>query len=220
MHRAAGHLLVPLRHERHREVLLVCDLPGRVLRQDVAVGLLEEVAILGVQLLLAAAPLPLRALHRHAATIEGAHDRSDERLLLRSLKDVVVLDVAGERIETLIVLPAGRFIALPEEIELDLGARARDVAHLAGSRDLALEQPPRSDLDRLAARLGRQVAQNDRGFLEPRRAPMTLLALQASVQDPAAREHVGELLHGQGRPTIEINTPEDFAAAQRQVGDV
>src|SRR5437762_10456736 len=47
----------------------------------------------------------------------------------------------------------------------------------------------------------------------------TLLELQAGVEDPVAREHVGDLLH-LPRLQLEINTPDDFAAAQRQVGDV
>ena len=47
----------------------------------------------------------------------------------------------------------------------------------------------------------------------------TLLELQAGVEDPVAREHVGDLLHGPVAP-IEINTPEDYDRARRQVGDV
>src|SRR6266542_2044467 len=106
MHGASREFLVPLRHEGHGEALTFGDLLGRVLGQDVPVGLLEEIAVPNVQLLLPGPPLPLGALHRHAARVEAAHDRSDERLLPRSLQDVVVLDVAAERLEILEVFPA------------------------------------------------------------------------------------------------------------------
>jgi hypothetical protein len=99
VHRAAGELLVPLRHERDGESLAAGNLLGRVLGQDVAVRLVENVAEPGVELLLAGPPLPLRTLHRHAARVERPDDRADDGLLPGPLEDVVVLDVASEGLE-------------------------------------------------------------------------------------------------------------------------
>src|SRR5262249_58252065 len=123
---------------------------GRVLGQDVAVGLLDQVAESDVQLLLSWAPLPLGALHRHTARVEGPHDRADERLFLRPLEDVVVLDVGAERLEVAVSLAPRRLEALAKDVHFELRPGPRPKAHLVGPKDLAREEAARRDLDRPA----------------------------------------------------------------------
>src|SRR5262249_50612940 len=147
MHAAAGVALVPLRHERDGEALLVRDLLRRVLVEDVPVGLLEHLAVAQVDLLLARAPFALARFHRDAAPVERPHDRADYRLFPRALEDVVVLDVRPERLQVVVALLARRVVAVPEEVELDLGAALRDEPLRERPRRLPREDPARRDLD-------------------------------------------------------------------------
>src|SRR6266508_5267633 len=205
---ASREFLVPLRHERHGEVLTVGDLLGRVLGQDIPVGLLEEIAVSDVQLLLTRPPLPLGALHRHAARCEAAYDRSDEGLLPRPLQDVVVLDVATELFEILETFPARGVVRLAEDVHLQLRARPRLESHCPRAVDLAREDSPRRDLDRLAIRLADDVAEHDRRLLEPGRAAQRLPVGDASevavallpAREVVARDRIH--LHVAGKQVI------------------
>ena len=69
------------------------------LNTHVAVGRLEDVGVADVHLVLAEAPLALRALHRHARAAEVAPHRGVEVLGARALLELVVLEVPAGRLE-------------------------------------------------------------------------------------------------------------------------
>jgi hypothetical protein len=72
----------------------------------VPVGHVDQLAVAQVDLLLARAPLTLRELDRHARVVQVSADRAVQRLGLRALQDVIVLDVLSERIELVVALRA------------------------------------------------------------------------------------------------------------------
>src|SRR5262249_55012294 len=114
VHAGAGEALIPLRHKGDGAALRVGDLLCRLLGEGGAVRLRQRVAVAEVDLLLAGPPLPLAELHRHAARLQRPPDSADQLLLLRSLEDMVVLDVAPDGLEVVILLRARRFVRLVE----------------------------------------------------------------------------------------------------------
>ena len=157
---------VVLRHERHGTAVEVRDLLGPVLVERRAVGHLERLGVAEVDLLLASAPLALRALDGDVGRLHAVADRADQRLLLRRLEDVIVLEIAGGRRQLAIALRARRLERLLEDVELELRRGLDDEPLLRRALDLAPQHPARRLLDRLAL-LGVHVAEHERGLGQP-----------------------------------------------------
>ena len=73
--RAVGRKLC---HERHRDPVFVGDLLQALLEDHMAIGHLQRLGVADVQLVLPEAPLPLRALDRHARCVQVPADRGRE----------------------------------------------------------------------------------------------------------------------------------------------
>ena len=167
MERRAGRAHVVLRHEGHRAALLPGDLLHPVLVEHVAVGHLERVGVAQVDLLLPPPPLALGELDRHPRRLHPVADGAHQRLLLRGLEDVVVLQVVRHRGEAVVTLGPRLVEGLAEEVELELGGGLHPVADPGGALELAPEHPARRLLDGLAL-LGVDVAEHERGLGQPR----------------------------------------------------
>src|SRR3984893_5558832 len=159
MERRARRAHLVFRHEGDGRALLPGDLLHAMLVEDVAVRHLEGGPVAEVDLLLPLAPLALGKLHGHAAALHVIADRTDERLFLGGLEDVVVLEVVRNGRELLIPLRARLVEGLAEEVELELGGGLDLPPALSRPLELALEQPPRRLLDGLAL-LGEHVAED------------------------------------------------------------
>src|SRR5580765_890723 len=170
MERRAGGGHVVLGHERDRRALLVRDLLRPVLVERGAIRHLERLRVAEVDLFLSAAPLALRGLDRYVRGLHAVADRADQRLLLRGLQDVVVLEVAGHRREVVVALSMRLLERLLETIELELGRGLDDVAEGRRALDLPLEDPAWRFLDRLPL-FGEHVAEHERGLRQPRDDP-------------------------------------------------
>src|SRR5437879_3696574 len=118
-----------------------------------------RVGVTEVDLLLAASPFALRCLDRDVCALHAVADRSDQRLLLRGLENVVVLEIPRYRREVVVALPARLLERLLEAIELELGRGLDDVAQRRRPLELVLENPPGRLLDPLAL-LGVDVAED------------------------------------------------------------
>src|SRR5262245_946849 len=194
--RRAGRRHVVLGHERDGRAVLVSDLLGAVLVERGAVCHLERLGVTKVDFLLAAAPLALRGLNRNVRGFHAVADRADERLLLRGLKDVIVLQVTRHRRQIVVALAPCLLERLLEAVELELGGSLHDVAQRRGALDLPLENPPRRLLDRLAL-LGVDIAEDQGGLRQPRDEPQGReIGDHLHVAVPALPR--GELEAGQG----------------------
>ena len=145
------------------------DLLGGVLVHGVAVGHLDGRRVVEVDLVLALARLALRELDRHTGRLEVATDLADDVLVLRRLEDGVVLEVRRVRFEVAIALRVRLFVAVAEEVELDLGSDHRHVAQLGRLLHLAPQHLPRRHLDRRAGVDVEEIAHHERSPLDPRR---------------------------------------------------
>src|SRR3990172_175287 len=168
--RGARGLFGVLRHERDRAALEMGDLFHAVLVERVAVGHLQRLGVAEVDLLLPAPPLALGELHGHVRPLHAVPDGADQRLLLRGLEDVVVLEVRGHRGQPVVALPLRLLERLLEDVQLQLGADLDDVPGAGRALDLALQDPPRRLLDRLAP-LRVHVAEEERPLWQPRDEP-------------------------------------------------
>ena len=157
---------VVLRHEGDRASLRPGDLLDPVLVERVAIRHLQGLGIAKVDLLLTASPLALGELHGHARRLHVVADGTDQRLLLRGLQDVIVLQIARHGGEPAIALGPRLVEGLPEEVELQLRASLDEQALLPGPLDLAPEHPAWSLLDGLAL-LGVDVAEDQGRLGEP-----------------------------------------------------
>src|SRR4030095_2732650 len=108
--------------------LLVRDLFRAVLVERGAIRHLERLSVAEVDLFLAPTPLALRGLNRNVRGLHAVADRANQRLFLRGLEGVVVLEVAGHRRQVVIALSARLLEGLLETIELELGSGLDDVA--------------------------------------------------------------------------------------------
>src|SRR5207249_4013522 len=165
--RRAGGAHVVFRHEGERAMLEVRDLLGPVLVERGAVRHLERLGVDEVDLLLAAAPLALGRLHRHVGRLHPVADGADERLLLRRLQDVIVLEIVRHRRQVLVTFRPRLLERLAEAVELELGRRLHEVALRGRAGDLALEHPARRLLDRRAVVVV-HVAEHERRLRQPR----------------------------------------------------
>src|SRR5438093_9463201 len=170
VHGAPRPALVELRHEGERQVLLIGDLLGGLLVEDVAVGHLERVGVTDVDLVLAGTPLALGELDRHARGLEVMADGADQRLHLPALQRMVVLEVPAEGLEVVEALALGGSVGVAQHEELEL--RGGHDAHARGGRalDLPLEDGARRHGHERVALLLDDVAEDDRRVLEPGRA--------------------------------------------------
>ena len=132
------------------------DLLGRVLVDRVAIGHLERLGVLEVDLVLSEARLALRELHRDTRVVDAVADRADEVLVAGGLQHVVVLDVGAVRREPRVPLRGGFLVAVAEQDELELRATLDRVPGLLGAGDLAAQDLTRRDLDRFAGRQDRR----------------------------------------------------------------
>src|SRR5688500_3147344 len=97
--RGAGGAHVVLRHERQRASLEVRDLLGAVLVERGAIRHLERLGVDEVDFLLSPPPLTLGRLHRDVGLFHPVADGAHERLFLRRLQNMIVLEVVRDRSE-------------------------------------------------------------------------------------------------------------------------
>ena len=158
--------VVGLRHEGDRAALLVRDLLGAVLVDDVVVGRAQGVREAEVDLVLPRPRLALRALDPHAGALHLRPDPPQQRLVVGRGEDVVVEDVRHGRRQVAVVLRVRLLVALAEEEELELGADHRREAQPLRPLDLPPEHLPRRGRDGGAA-VPEHVAEDEHRPLEP-----------------------------------------------------
>ena len=159
----------PLGHERQRDPVERGDLLGRVLVDRVPVGHLQRGGVLQVDLVLSRPPLAFAELAGDRGGLQAVTNLADEPLLLGPLEDVVVLDVLAVRLEVVIVLAAGPFVRVAEQVELQLRGDHREHSPFLGAFDLAAQDLPGRLRDRVPG-LVADVAEHERGLFEPRQA--------------------------------------------------
>ena len=93
---------------------------------------------------------------------------ADEKLLLRSLQDVVVLDDPPDRLEVDEALRRDGIVGVAEDVELELGGGHRREAALRGARHLSTQHAPRRQRHQLVAVFIVDIAQHERGLVVPR----------------------------------------------------
>ena len=169
-HDEPGPLHVVLRHERERTTVEPGDLLGRVLVDGVTIGHLERLGVLEVDLVLAEPRLTLRELHRDPRVVDAVADRADEVLVAGGLEHVVVLDVGAVRREAGVPRCRRLLVAVAEQDELQLRPALDRVPGLLGARDLATQDLAGRDLDRVAGGRVEEIAEDERGLLQPRAA--------------------------------------------------
>jgi hypothetical protein len=166
----AGESVVPLGHEGEGAAERPGDLLAAVLEDDVAVGHVEGLGIAHVDLFLAGAPFALGVLHRNAGAVQAVADGPHDAFFLGGLEDVIVLDVLAGRLEAAVALFAGRVIGLVEQEELELGGEERLHLHCVQALELALEHVARGMLQGRVVVMLEDVAEDQRGLLQPRDA--------------------------------------------------
>ncbi len=118
--------------------------------------------------MLALAGLTFGELDRYARAVDAVADVADQVLVARRLEDVVVLDDERVRREVRVVLGRRFFERLAEQEELELAREVEREARGRGPLDLPLQDAAGRHLDRRARVLVEQIAQHERGLLEPR----------------------------------------------------
>src|SRR5215212_7247910 len=108
--------LVPLGHKGDRLILLVSDLFGGMFVENIPIALIQCVAELQVDLLLAQAGLAFAELDRHAAVVEVPADRPDQVVLFGALENVIILIVIADWLEIVVVLAFSGSEALVEQV--------------------------------------------------------------------------------------------------------
>ena len=122
VHAGAGQVGAPLGHERHGQLPRPGDLLDPLLVNAVAVGHFQNVRMAQIQLVLAGSPLPLAELHGDAAFAHLTAHGAVEILLFGSLEHMVIFDVPAEGLQVIVVLLAGGFVGIFEDVVLQLGA--------------------------------------------------------------------------------------------------
>ena len=95
-----------------------------------------------------------------------ATQRLHQRLLLGGLEDVVVLDVASDRVEPTESLVERLLVGVVEDVELELGGDAECQPQLGGALHLRLKDLPRGYGERVVI-LALDVAQDEGRLVEP-----------------------------------------------------
>src|SRR5919198_1334185 len=167
--RAADPGVVGLGHERDRLTVLVRDLLGAVLVDDVPVRRRHRVGEAEVDLVLARPGLALRELDRDARVAHPAAEVADHVLVEGGREDVVVEDVGDRGRDPAEVLLVRLRVGVLEEVELELRGEHRQVAALERTFDLSLQDLARR-LDDRSPVLPADVAEDERRPVEPRDA--------------------------------------------------
>ena len=194
------------------------DLFGPVLVDHVAVGHLERVGVPEVDLVLAEARLTLRELHRDAGVVDAVADRPDEVLVAGGLEDVVVLDVRAVRREAGVTLRGGFLVGVAEQDELQLRATLDRVPGFLRPRDLAPQDLARRDLDRLAGGRVEEIAEDERGLLQPRQHAQRG-GVGSAEHVAVARLPTREAVSGNGRH-VDVDREEVAARVDPVLGDM
>ena len=194
------------------------DLLGGVLVDGVTIRHLQRVGVLEVDLVLAEPGFSLRELHGDPRGVDAVTDGADDVLVARRLQHVIVLDVRAVRTKTSVVAGSRVFVALAEEEELELRAALHRVAGGMCARHLAPEDLAGRDLHRLARLDVAQVAQHERGLLEPRQLAQRgeiRLAQHVAVPGLPAREAIaGQRVH------VDVDREQVGARVDAVLGDV
>ena len=156
-----------LGHERDAGAEAVGRLLQALLEHDVAVGHGQRVGVADVELVLADAPLALRALDGHARPAQVAAHRRGDVLGAGALQQVVVLEVPAGGVE--VGVAAGRRVAVRRAVEvvLELGGGHRREPLPGRGVDLAPQHRPGGDGDRGVVADAGDVAQHQRRAVEP-----------------------------------------------------
>ncbi len=207
-----------LRHERHGSPETVGDLLRRGLVHEVAVGHLHGLGVVEVDLVLAAPRLALGELHGHPGGLQPAADRADDVLVLGGLQHVVVLEPRRVRTQVAVALGVSFVVGVVEQVELDLTGHHRQMAERRGCLHLPAQHGARRHLDQLAGGDVVEIAEHERGALDPRRHPHGG-PVGSGEHVPVTLLVAGEAVAGH-RFVVQVAGDEVVAVLRAVVGDV
>ena len=84
--------------------------------KDVAIAHFQKVRVAQTNLLLPWSPFAFRSFYGNAGAIEMFANCTDDKSFFRTLEDVVVLNVAPDRLEVVIILPFRLFVGVGKHV--------------------------------------------------------------------------------------------------------
>ena len=168
--------------------------------------------------MLAVAPFALGGLDRHAGVLQVPSRSRMEALGAGALQDVIVLEIPAGGLEVTVAFLRRIAIARAEEVVLQLRRGKRLEIHLASAINLASQDRPGCHRHQVVRLLVLDVADDERGFVEPARAPQRL-HVRHEVEVAVAKLPIGELVP-RHRIHFHVNGEEIVAGVRALLGDV